>query len=88
MEEIAASRIDAMLQVTKQLFNHLHADWGGQQIRRAAIVESHRWTCEPILGFCLIAEDIRSLCQDRGEFPCAPALFRTEARPRRAFVLR
>jgi hypothetical protein len=34
MEEIAASRIDAVLQATKQLFNHLHADWGGQQIRR------------------------------------------------------
>jgi hypothetical protein len=82
MEEITPSRIDAMLQATKQLFNHLHADGGGQQIRRATIVENHRRPCEPILGLCLIAEDIRSLCQDLGEFPCAPALFLTEARPR------
>jgi hypothetical protein len=50
MEEIAASRIDAVLQATKQLFNHLHADWGGQQIRRAAIVESHRRPREQFLA--------------------------------------
>ena len=82
MEEIAASRIDAMLQATKQLFDHFDADRGGKQICGAAIVESHRRPCEPILRLCLIPDDIWSRREDLGEFPCAPALVLAEARPR------